>query len=69
MTDDLLAMLIEVSSVTASGRQLRKPIQVPRPKAHAPKKEPTGQPGNQTDAAFKRGVAVLAKSSRGVNRK
>lgn len=65
VTDDLLALLIEVSSVTASGRQLRKPIEVPRPKKPAPPR-PAGT--SERDVAFKTGVAMLASTSKGVKR-
>lgn len=67
VTDDLLALLIEVSSVTASGRQLRKPIEVPRPKKPQPQAaRPAGQ--SERDVAFKRGVNVLASTSKGVRK-
>lgn len=65
VTDDLLALLIEVSSVTASGRQIKKPIQVPRPKKpEAP--APAG--ATERDVAFKKGVNMLASTSRAVKR-
>jgi hypothetical protein len=65
VTDDLLALLVEVSSVTASGKQLKKPIEVPRPKQPKPQPEP-GQ--SATDAAYKRAVGVLAATSKKVKR-
>ena len=65
MTDDLLALLVEVSSVTASGRQLKKPIEVPRPKAPAPK-APAVTGKSERDVAFKKAVNVLASTSRAV---
>lgn len=72
MTDDLLALLIEVSSVTASGKQLRKPLEIPRPKAPEQRQpeQPQQQqaPVNAQDAAFKKGIGVLASSSRAVKR-
>lgn len=61
---NLLALAIEVFSVQAAGRQLRKPIQVPRPKPAT--KGPQGREAK--DAAYKRGVAVLASTARGVAR-
>jgi hypothetical protein len=66
VTDDLLALLIEVSSVTASGRQLKKPLEVPRPKKSqpAPPKAPAGT--SERDVAFKRGINLLASTSKGV---
>ena len=63
VTDDLLALLIEVSSVTASGRQLKKPLQVPRPK---PPQRPQPQGQTERDVAFKKGINVLASTSKGV---
>jgi hypothetical protein len=70
VTDDLLALLIEVSSVTASGRQLKKPIEVPRPDVSKPAKAaasaPAGGRVDVKDAAFKKGIAVLSASSKSV---
>ena len=39
MTDDLLALLVEVTSVSASDRKLRKPITLPRPGDEKKKRE------------------------------
>lgn len=63
MTDDLLAMLIEVNSVTAAGRQIRKPIEVPRPKDQKTKApEPEGS--KRKDDAYGKAIGVLAATSR-----
>lgn len=51
--------------MVASGRQLRKPITLPRPKTPDPKPSP-GQ--DERDAAFKRGISVLQQTAKGVNR-
>lgn len=67
MTDDLLALLIEVSSVGASGRQLKKPLTVPRPKDTKPRTERPATV-DETDAAFKKGIGVLAATSRQVGK-
>lgn len=66
MTDDLLSLLIEVTSVTASGRQLKKPLTLPRPQGHKGPQRPATR--DETDAAYKRGVAVLASTSKRVSR-
>lgn len=63
VTDDLLALMVEVSSVTASGRQLKKPIEVPRPKRN---KAPRHHAQTQQDAAFKKGIGVLAATTKRV---
>lgn len=65
MTDDLLALLVEVTSVPASGRQLKKPIEVPRPKTDKPKPV---EGRNAQDKAFKTGIAVLAATTKAVKR-
>lgn len=62
MTADLLALLVEVSSVTASGQQIRKPITLPRP---YDKKR--SERADNRDAAFKKGVSVLAATSKSVS--
>lgn len=65
MTDDLLALLVEVTSVTASGRQMKKPLEIPRPNDKPKSVEaPTGR--TEKDAAFKKGISVLAATSRSV---
>jgi hypothetical protein len=65
VTDDLLALLVEVSSVAASDRKLKKPITVPRP-SDMKKKAPEQQAAGEQDAAFKKGVSVLAATTRAV---
>ncbi len=62
---DLLALLVEVSSVTASGRQIKKPLEIPRPKRAA---TPRPTSAEDVDKSFKRGIAVLASTAKGVNR-
>lgn len=63
MTDDLLALLVEVTSVSAANRALRKPLTLPRPTA--PKEAPNRAPTKaETDAAYKQGIAVLARTAR-----
>lgn len=59
MQTELMALAVEVASVTASGKQIKKPIQIPRPK-HV-KRRSRGQTadGAQPDP-YKQGVAVLA---------
>lgn len=66
VTDDLLALLVEISSVTAAERKLKKPIEVPRPnRKKAPEVEPSG---TDTDKAFKKGIGVLAATTKAVGR-
>lgn len=67
VTDDLLALLIEVTSVPAADRKLRKPIQVPRP-GDKKKQAPREQPAEVRDAAYKKAVGVLAATTRQVGR-
>lgn len=67
VTDDLLAMLIEVSSVTASGRQIKKPIEVPRPKdkRKGPQRHEQQTPARSPqDAAYSKAIGVLAATTR-----
>lgn len=64
---DLLALLIEVTSVPASGRQLKKPVQIKRPKDTTAKPERPATT-EEVDASFKRGIGVLAASAKGVTR-
>ena len=69
MTDDLLALLVEVTSVPAAGRQLKKPIDLRglRPKHDQPgARRPATT--DEVDAAFKKGIGVLAATARGVSR-
>lgn len=67
MERELLALLIEVTSIGAAGRQLRKPIDVPRPGG---KNKRRGQAQTQADTqrAFAQGVSVLAGSAKAVSR-
>jgi hypothetical protein len=67
VTDDLLALLIEVTSVGVANRQLRKPLEIPRPSRQ---RKPTAPPTTPAakDAAFKSGIAVLANSTKAVRR-
>lgn len=67
MTDDLLALLVEVTSVPAAGRQLKKPIQLKRPQQDKPAARRPATT-DEVDAAFKKGIGVLAATARGVNR-
>lgn len=70
MTHELLAQLVEVASVAATvSTRLKKPVDVPRPDAKARRASPAavGQPGNvisMSDAAMKRGIAVLRSTAR-----
>jgi hypothetical protein len=59
---ELLALLIEVTSVTAAGKNLRKPVEVPRP--HGRNKPQQQRAAADTDAAYKRGISVLANTAR-----
>jgi hypothetical protein len=63
---ELRALLVEVVSIGAAGQKLKKPITVPRPK-HIKRKG--GVQHADTVAAgpdpYKRGVAVLAATTRG----
>lgn len=69
VTDDLLALLVEVTSVSASDRKLRKPITLPRPGDEKKKRQQQQQrPADAQDAAFKKGVAVLAATTKAVGR-
>lgn len=70
---ELMALLIEVTSVAAAGRQLRKPIDIPRPtkrrrgRVHPDHAHVGGSaPGH--DRSYGHAVAVLAGSARAVSR-
>ncbi len=81
MTHELLAQLIEVTSVPAAEHRLKKPIEVPRPahvrRARKGKRQQQSPPAQAqvsgddspvvsfSDEAMKRGVAVLASTTRG----
>lgn len=60
MTDELLSQLIEVTSIGVAGRQLRKPIIIPRPD-HVRKRGKAIAAGvdHVPDNAYKQGIAVL----------
>ncbi len=64
---DLLALLVEVTSVPAAGMQLKKPITLKRPEKGDQSSRPEASGPSDTDAAFKRGIAVLAGSAKAVN--
>lgn len=66
MTHELLALNAELTSVVASGKQLKKPITIPRPKEK--KKATPREDAVSTDAAYKKGIGVLAQSAKGVSR-
>jgi hypothetical protein len=63
VTDELLALLTEVTSIGVAGQQLRKPIKVPRPGQvqHKQQQRATGD-------AYQAGIAMLKRTSRGVVR-
>lgn len=63
MTDHLLALLVEVSSVTAAGKNIKRPLSLPRPTPPKPKPA-LGQ--SEKDAAFEKGIGVLKSTARGV---
>lgn len=65
MTDDLLALMVEVTSIGVAGRKLKKPITVPRPGKKKPGRPVTPA---EKDAAFKHGIGVLAASTKAVRR-
>lgn len=56
LTEELLALLIEVTSVSGSGKQLKKPIDIPRP---SKKKRRTGL-RHPDDPAVKQGAPTEA---------
>jgi hypothetical protein len=60
---ELMALLIEITSVTAAGKQLRKPIQVPRPKSDK-QRGPVHPRANGQNPAYGRAVGVLASTAR-----
>lgn len=70
MEADLLALLVEVTSVPAAGKQIKKPITLKRPHeepgaAQDPKaRRPATK--DEVDRAFKRGIGVLAATARAV---
>lgn len=65
----LLALLIEVVSVTAAGMQMKKPIvglaKQFQNKGTGPKAPATPE---EKDQAFKKGISVLASTSKAVTR-
>lgn len=64
MEADLLALAVEVASVTASGRQLREPIKVPRPGEQRQGGMQRPRTAEEVDAAYRKGIAVLAATRR-----
>lgn len=66
MSNDLLALLIEVSSVTASNHQMKKPLNLPRPKVE--QETPKAPTPEQSNAAMRKGIGVLAATSKRVTR-
>jgi len=72
VTADLLALLIELTSVTAAGKQIQKPITLPRPGEKASKSpgmEMRDASRSAQDHAFKKGVGVLAATTKAVSRR
>lgn len=66
MTADLLALLVEVVSVSAANRQLKKPIDLPRPKAE--RKPISERTPEEHDQAMKKGIGVLRGTAKKVHR-
>jgi hypothetical protein len=66
---ELLSQLVEVVSVSASGKQLKKNIVIPRPD-YVKRRSKALASGvtNVPDGAFKQGIAVLAATSPAVRR-
>lgn len=64
MVAELLALLIELTSVGIAGKQLKKTVEVPRPDKPS---STLGRQRSATDAAFKKGIGVLAATSRAVS--
>jgi hypothetical protein len=65
VNNELLSQLVELTSVSAAGKQLKKPIIVPRPD-HVKRRGKALAAGveNVPDNAFKQGIAVLQATSR-----
>lgn len=57
---ELLAQLVEVMSVLASERRLKKPLEVPRPDSVTREPEPTTDPSTVTPATTGKVVGHLA---------
>lgn len=64
MERELLSQLIEINSIGVAGKQLKKPIIIPRPD-HVRRKSKAYASGvqNVPDGAFKQGIAVLQATS------
>lgn len=64
MERELLSQLVEVTSVGAAGKQLKKPIVIPRPD-YVKRRSKAIASGvqNVPDGAYKQGVAVLQATS------
>jgi hypothetical protein len=60
----LLSQLVEVTSIGVAGRQLKKPLTIPRPE-HVRRKAKAHASGVEQvpDGAYKQGIAVLAATS------
>jgi hypothetical protein len=69
VTADLLALLVEVTSIGVAGQQLKQPLTLPRPKAGDAAAAPREPGQGDRDAAFKKGVSVLAATSKAVSHK
>jgi hypothetical protein len=62
---ELMALLIEVTSISAAGKQLRKPVTIPRPKSSKSNRQADDRARAEgRDPAYGRAVSVLAQSSR-----
>lgn len=65
MDHELMALLIEVTSITATeGTRLKKPLKIPRPGTSGSKAAASGVQNVPADP-IKQGIAVLAATSRG----
>ena len=66
MDNELTALLIEVTSITATeGTRLKKPIKIPRPGKQSGSKAAASGVQNVPADPIKQGIAVLAATSRG----
>lgn len=62
---ELLTQLIEVTSISAAGMQLRQPITIPRPE-HIRRQNKARESGvDVMDNPYKQGIAVLAATAKG----
>jgi hypothetical protein len=67
VTNDLLALLVEVTSIGVANRALKKPLEIPRPNRKKDRVSPTAS-ASEKDAAFKAGIGVLAATTRAVRK-